>query len=200
MQSHFLWLLFLYYFCTVFHFRGGDFLCSADTKSASTKRKEKTKESLTKKKIKEKGKGYADSSAMSLNPKPLFKSKIMANLSSFDHLWSLLNPASEYLRKRKDVQSLWDTIPLQKQRVIYRVIRDKKEKGLRLHPNPFFALEDNINVEPEFLTGTQQDEAWDNNIPLVMVKYQGNFRICTKEIQELFDLEFVMDWSKFTDE
>ncbi len=123
----------------------------------------------------------------------------MAELTSFDHLWSLLNPAAEYNRKRSDVKGLWDTLPLHKQHVIYRVIQNKKSKGERIHPNPFFALEDNVNVEPEFLTGAQQDEAWDQGIPMVMVKYQKRYKICTEETQKLFELEFVQEWKRKDD-
>jgi len=120
-------------------------------------------------------------------------------LSSFDHLWALLAPAPEYNRKRSDCQGLWDTLPLKKQHVVYRVLCNKKKKGERIHPNPFFALEDNINVEPEFLTGAQQDEAWEHNIPIVMVKHNDRYRICTAETQKLFELEFVQEWNKYLD-
>jgi len=123
----------------------------------------------------------------------------MAELTSFDHFWALLSPAAEYNRKRTDCQGLWNTLPLHKQHVVFRVLQNKKAKGERIHPNPFFALEDNINVEPEFLTGTQQDEAWDNNIPIVMVKHQGKYRICTEETQKVFELEFVQKWEKYID-
>ena len=123
----------------------------------------------------------------------------MATLTSFDHLGLLLAPAAEYNRKRSDCQGLWDTLPLSRQRIVYRVLRDKKAKGERVHPNPFFALEDNINVEPQFLTGTQQDEAWEQGTPLVMVKYQGNYRICTAEMQQQFELELVRPWKKRID-
>lgn len=120
----------------------------------------------------------------------------MAELTSFDHFWALLNPAPDYNRKRQECLGLWNSLTLKRQHVVYRILRDKKEKGLRIHPNPFFALEDNINAEPEFLTGTQQDEAWDNNIPLVMVRYQNLYRICTLETQTLFELEFVQKWER----
>ena len=123
----------------------------------------------------------------------------MEQLTSFDHLWLLLNPAPEYNHKKPDCQGLWNSLTLQKQHVIYRIIRSKKEKGERLHPNPFFALEDNINVEPTFLSGTQQDEAWADNIPLVMVKYRDRYVICTAETQQLFELEFVRQWEKINE-
>ena len=123
----------------------------------------------------------------------------MTQLNSFDHLWALLAPAAEYNRKRSDCQGLWDSLPLQKQHVVFRVIQNKKFKGERLHPNPFFALEDNITAEPEFLTGTQQDEAWEHGIELVMVKYHDRYRICTRETQKLFELEVFQKWDKLED-
>ncbi|MBO4689980.1 MAG: hypothetical protein J5621_03815 [Paludibacteraceae bacterium] len=124
----------------------------------------------------------------------------MEQLTSFDHLWLLLNPAPEYNRKKPDCQGLWNSLTLKKQHVVYRIIRSKKEKGERLHTNPFFALEDNINVEPTFLTGPQQDEAWADGKPLVMVKYRDRYAICTAETQQLFELEFVREWEKSKEE
>lgn len=123
----------------------------------------------------------------------------MTDLSTFNHFWALLSPVAEYERKRTDCKTLWDSLPLQRQRVIYSVIKRKKENGERLHPNPFFALEDNINAEPTFLSGTEQEEAWEDKIPLVMVKYHDRYLICTEEMQKLFGLEFVMKWEKRDD-
>ncbi|MBR5676633.1 MAG: hypothetical protein IKX20_00625 [Paludibacteraceae bacterium] len=123
----------------------------------------------------------------------------MTDLSTFNYFWALVAPVAEYERKRNDCKALWDSLPIQRQRIIYRVIQRKKENGEKVHPNPFFALEDNINVEPDFLSGMQQEEAWERGIPLVMVKYHDRYLICTEETQKMFGLEFVMKWEKRVD-
>ncbi len=54
-------------------------------------------------------------------------------------------------------------------------------------PNPIFFLQDYPEPKPTFLRG---DEAGD----LVQVRYNGAYKICTRETMELFHLEFVRDW------
>ena len=48
--------------------------------------------------------------------------------------------------------------------------------------------------QPHFLSGQEQDEYKKSRIPLVQVKYNGKFLICTKEMMNTFGLEFVRHW------
>ena len=120
-------------------------------------------------------------------------------MDTFNHLWALLDPSNSYLPQQECCRRIWSSLPLQRQRIIYSSLREKLQKGEKVHPNPKFALEDNMNAQPEFLTGTQQDEAWDNQIPMVMVKYQERYRICTEQTQKNFELEFVRKWERIID-
>lgn len=120
----------------------------------------------------------------------------MSQLSSFDHLWSLLSPSSEYQRKREACKSLWDSFPLEHQRIIYASLHRQKERGESIHPNPCFALEDNVKAQPPFLTGTEIDEAWANGAALVQVRYNGLYKICTASDARSFGLHVVGPFEK----
>ena len=53
--------------------------------------------------------------------------------------------------------------------------------------NPYFFVLDFPEPQPTFLRG---DEGGD----LVQVRYNGLYKICTRETMELFNLEFVKNW------
>ena len=61
-------------------------------------------------------------------------------------------------------------------------------------PNPYFFVADFPEPEPTFLTGQEQDEHHRQGIPLVQVRYNGKFLICTKQTMQDFNLEFVRNW------
>ena len=120
----------------------------------------------------------------------------MAHLSSFDHLWALLRPSSEYQRKREACRSLWDSFPLERQRIIYAAIQRAKQRGEGIHPNPYFALEDHAKAEPPFLSGTEIEEAWADSIPLVQVRFNRLYKICTEADARSFGLTVVQPFNK----
>ncbi len=70
--------------------------------------------------------------------------------------------------------------------------RDMHEKPFK--ENPYFYLCDFPEPKPVFLSGQEQDECKKSRIPLVQVKYDGKFLICTKETMNAFGLEFVRHW------
>ena len=70
--------------------------------------------------------------------------------------------------------------------------RDMHEKPFK--ENPYFYLCDFPEPKPVFLSGQAQDECKKSRIPLVQVKYNGKFLICTKETMNAFGLEFVRHW------
>ncbi len=70
--------------------------------------------------------------------------------------------------------------------------RDMHEKPFK--ENPYFYLCDFPEPQPYFLSGVEQDNCHVACIPLVQVKYNGKFLICTRETMELFHLEWVRDW------
>ncbi|MBO4454220.1 MAG: hypothetical protein J5761_04105 [Paludibacteraceae bacterium] len=62
-------------------------------------------------------------------------------MTSFDYVWALLEPKKEYLPVRNRCLQLWETFTLDKQRAIYRTIRDRKKEHLFVDYNPLFAIE-----------------------------------------------------------
>ena len=115
-------------------------------------------------------------------------------MTSFDYLWQVIDPADSYPQVKDTCRKIWDAQPLQRQRIIYATIKQKLRDGEKVHPNPKFALEDNLNAQPEFLNGIQQDECWMNGIPIVQVRYNGVYKICTLTTMKRFGLEFVKEW------
>ena len=69
-------------------------------------------------------------------------------MTSFDYLWELLEPKKEYEPVRNRCLSLWNTFDLDKQRRIYRTIRDRKKEKLFVDYNPLFAIE-RFSKEPQ---------------------------------------------------
>ncbi len=86
----------------------------------------------------------------------------------------------------------------ERSKVAQRAIVEAAQEGAPGHPgddpNPYFFVADFPEPEPTFLSGQEQDRLREQGIPLVQVKYNGKFLICTRETKELFNLEFVRDW------
>ncbi|MBQ3673588.1 MAG: hypothetical protein II928_03855 [Paludibacteraceae bacterium] len=55
------------------------------------------------------------------------------------------------------------------------------------NPNPYFFVADFPEPQPVFLRG---DETGD----IVQVRYNGAYKLCTRETMNLFHLEWVRDW------
>ena len=68
------------------------------------------------------------------------------------------------------------------------------KSGAHFKPRLDWLISDFPEPEPDFLSGQEQDRLREQGIPLVQVKYNGKFLICTRETKELFNLEFVRDW------
>ena len=115
-------------------------------------------------------------------------------------LWQLLHPTETYDTRGRYEHCLrvWGKMDEAQQACVYQRIEEKQQKGEFVHPNPCFALDDAVQEEecarakkrqriPEFLKG---DEGGD----LVQVRYNGAYKICTRETMNEFNLEFVRDW------
>ena len=110
-------------------------------------------------------------------------------MNTFDYLWQLLDPGNAYTSQKDTCRRMWSALPLQRQRIIYATIRDKQLHGDKVHPNPKFALEDNLNAQPEFLTGAEVEMCWDEGTPVVQVLYGRLHKLCTLEQAQRFGLE-----------
>ena len=86
----------------------------------------------------------------------------------------------------------------QRSEVAQRAMVEAAKEGAPGHPgdnsNPYFFVVDFPEPQPAFLSGQEQDEHHRQGIPLVQVKYNGKFLICTKQTMQDFNLEFVRNW------
>ena len=79
----------------------------------------------------------------------------------------------------------------QRSEVAQRAMVEAAQEGAPGHPgdnaNPYFFVVDFPEPKPVFLRG---DESGD----IVQVRYNGAYKLCTRETMELFKLEWVRDW------
>ena len=71
-------------------------------------------------------------------------------MSTFVHIWALLEPKLEYTNLMNKCKSLWDSFSLEEQRIIYRTIRKKKSEKIFVDYNPLLAIRHNIPKKPTY--------------------------------------------------
>ena len=110
----------------------------------------------------------------------------MDNDKDFKTFWEKYKPDEIRFPNRKNATyRLWrDRIPAAKKAMLDYVTENRVPKW----KNPYFFVQEFPDPEPEFLKG---DEAQD----VVQVRYNGGFRLCTRETQRLYNLEYVSDWN-----
>ena len=102
----------------------------------------------------------------------------------------------EFERREASLMKLWNECSEVKRREILAKLA-AYNVGVNFDafkPNPIFFLQDFPEPKPTFLSGLEQDRLRAQGIPLVMVKYNGEFLICTRYTMILFNLEWVRDW------
>lgn len=114
-------------------------------------------------------------------------------MTTFNDLWLLLQVGSEYEGLKKSCEKIWNAIPQKRRELIYRTIAEKKSLGVFVDYNPYYAIQKNANPQPKFLNGFEQDEALEEGIALVIVKYNRRYPCCTRETMEAHGLEFFRD-------
>ena len=86
----------------------------------------------------------------------------------------------------------------QRSEVAQKAIVEAAQEGAPGHPgdenNPYFFVVDFPEPQPQFLSGQEQDRMRELGIPLVQVKYNDKFLICTHETMEQFGLQWVRAW------
>ena len=114
--------------------------------------------------------------------------------TNFDLFWKYFSPSAEYQNRRAATQMLFEA----RSEIAQKAIIEAAQKGGGHHPddnpNPYFFVQDFPEPQPHFLSGVEQDNCHIARIPLVQVKYNGKFLICTRAMMELFGLEWVRDW------
>ena len=105
----------------------------------------------------------------------------------FETYWASVNAGAIFEDRKEAAREAWNQNP-QKQ---VPIIRWLKKHGAYPGRNPYFFILDfkvrQRQGQPEFLRG---DEGGD----LVQVKYNGLFKICTRETAKEFNLEIIKTW------
>ena len=115
---------------------------------------------------------------------------------SFEKFWKFFSVAmpTEFHNRKGATKVAFE----QRSEVAQRAIVNAAKEGAPGHPgdnsNPYFFVVDFPEPQPTFLSGQEQDEHHRQGIPLVQVKYNGKFLICTKQTMQDFNLEFVRNW------
>ena len=112
---------------------------------------------------------------------------------SFEKFWNAYKVNLAMWPNRKEAtRREWNKrSDLAKKALIDAALKNESDYGTK---NPVFFVQDFPEPQPHFLSGQEQDECKKSRIPLVQVKYDGKFLICTKETMNSFGLEFVRDW------
>ena len=115
----------------------------------------------------------------------------------FMNFWILFSAPKDKLNRENACRRLWEsqTFSRAKKQAIMKELNEHQMNGtLTEERNPFFYLNNHDEPQPHFLSGVEQDNCHIACIPLVQVKYNGKFLICTRYTMELFGLEWVRDW------
>ena len=122
--------------------------------------------------------------------------KTEENLDFMD-FWFLFSAPKEMLNRESACRRLWEsqTFSRAKKQAIMKELTEHQMNGtLTEERNPFFYLNNHNEPQPEFLSGLDQDKLREKGIPMVQVKHNGKFLICTRETMDLFGLEWNRDW------
>ena len=110
----------------------------------------------------------------------------------FNTYYRLMGAEQTFPNHREAAREEWNKHP-EKHKPIIKWLQ---KHGPYIGRNPFFFIQDfkvrQNPTQPTFLRG---DEGGD----LVQVRYNGLFKICTRETQQAFALEYVRDWSPSVD-
>ena len=67
-----------------------------------------------------------------------------------------------------------------------------------MHFDPIRAIQETLrrfkSVGPSFLSGPEQNACFRQGIPLVQVRYNDRYLICTRQTMQEFGLEYVREW------
>ena len=116
--------------------------------------------------------------------------------SLFEMFWKFFSVAmpAEFQNRKNAAHIMF----AERSEVAQRAMVEAAQEGAPGHTgdasNPYFFVVDFPEPQPEFLSGLDQDKLREKGIPMVQVKYNGKFLICTRETMELFGLEWVRDW------
>ena len=103
----------------------------------------------------------------------------------FEKFWKFFNPAPEFHNRYGATKIAFEQRSEAAQRAMISSLSLGEGRGEA--SNPYFFVVDFPDPKPVFLRG---DEAGD----IVQVRYNGAYKLCTRDTMELFGLEWVRDW------
>ena len=105
----------------------------------------------------------------------------------FETYWEKIGGDIHFANRKAATEREWSRHPDKHRPIILWLV----EHGTYPQRNPFFFIQDfKIRKTPGLPTFLRGDEGGD----LVQVRYNGLYKICTRETMELFNLEFVKNW------
>ena len=106
----------------------------------------------------------------------------------FDLFWNYFSPSAEYQNRRIATKSLFE----RRSRAAQKRLVEAAQEGAPGHPgdndNPYFYVQDFPEPEPTWLRG-------DEDLQIVQVRYNGAFKLCSREDAQLFNLQIVRQWN-----
>ena len=108
----------------------------------------------------------------------------------FMNFWFLFSAPKDMLNRENACRRLWESQTFsraKKQAIIKELTNHQMDGTFTEERNPYFFLNNFPEPQPVFLRG---DESGD----IVQVRYNGAYKLCTRETMELFNLEWVRDW------
>ena len=108
----------------------------------------------------------------------------------FMDFWFLFSAPKDKLNRENACRRLWESTTFtraKKQAIIKELTNHQMDGTFTEERNPYFFLNNFPEPQPTFLRG---DESGD----IVQVRYNGAYKLCTRETMELFNLEWVRDW------
>ena len=107
----------------------------------------------------------------------------------FEKFWKFFSKSmpTEFLNRKGATKIAFE----QRSEVTQRAMIEAAQEGAPGHPgdqqNPYFFVQDFPEPQPEFLRGDEDGD-------IVQVKYNGMFKLCTRETMQRFNLEWSRDW------
>ena len=115
---------------------------------------------------------------------------VITKRNTFDHLLALIPIIPDQYRDRiASARALWNSLTIERQRLIYYDIRERLKRGEKVNPNPYFLIEDCTPV-PTNWNGRPGINEKMKTEKMVIAKYPGSSRYGTYTLQEarLFEM------------
>ena len=106
----------------------------------------------------------------------------------FEKFWKLFSPAPEFHNRYGATKIAFE----RRSEAAQRAMMEAAQEGAPGHPgdntNPYFFVQDFPEPEPTWLRG-------DEDLQIVQVRYNGAFKLCSREDAQLFNLQIVRQWN-----